>query len=80
MHKVRNYLNDTMCEQNIECGILETTDVLQGMENFVREKEIDVLAVTTRKRNFLEKLFKPSATKKFLFQTQIPLLVFHPKS
>jgi len=79
MRKVRNYLYDTMFKQNIECGILETLNVQQGLENFIEEKEIDVLAVTTHKRSFIDKLFKPSVTKKFLFQTRIPLLVFQAK-
>lgn len=79
MRKVRNYLIDSMPEPNIECGILETTDLQQGFENFIKEKEIDVLAVTTHKRNFIEKLYKPSIAKKFLFHSHIPLLVFQAK-
>jgi len=76
MKSIKNYLTDHMVELNVECGILETADIQQGMENFIQEKKIDVLAVTTHRRNFLEKLFKPSLTRKFLFQTRIPLLVF----
>jgi nucleotide-binding universal stress UspA family protein len=76
MKNIKTYLTDHMLELNIECGILETADVQEGIENFVEENEIDVLAVTTHRRNFLEKLFKPSLTRKFLFQTRIPLLVF----
>lgn len=79
MRKVRNYLLDTMLEPNIECGILETIDLQQGFENFIREHKIDVLAVNTRKRNFIEKLYKPSVAKKFLFHSNIPLLVFQAK-
>ena len=79
MRKVRNYLLDTMLEPNIECGILETMDMQQGFENFIKENNIDMLAVTTRKRNFLEKLYKPSVAKKFLFHSSIPLLVFQAR-
>ncbi len=76
MKNIKKYLTDHMLELNVECGILETADVKAGIENFIQEKKIDVLAVTTHRRNFLEKLFKPSMTRKFLFQTRIPLLVF----
>ncbi len=77
MKRMRTYLFDTMDEYNIECGLLETMDIQQGLEDFIEERDIDVLAVTKQKRNFFVRLFKPSMTKKFLFQTQIPLLVFH---
>ena len=77
MKRMRTYLFDTMDEYNIECGLLETMDIQQGLEDFIEERNIDVLAVTKQKRNFFVRLFKPSMTKKFLFQTQIPLLVFH---
>ena len=76
MKNIKALLTDQIMELNIECGILETADIQQGIENFIREKKIDVLAVTTHRRNFLVKLFKPSLTRKFLFQTHIPLLVF----
>lgn len=79
MKRVRNYLVDTMLEPNIECGILGTTDMQQGFENFIKEKNIDILAVNTHKRSFIEKLYKPSVAKKFLFHSNIPLLVFQAK-
>lgn len=79
MKRIRNYLFESMDNYNIECGLLETMDIQQGLEDFIDERNIDVLAVTMRKRNFFTRLFKPSMTKKFLFQTHIPLLVFQTK-
>lgn len=79
MKRIRNYLFESMDNYDIECGLLETMDIQQGLEDFIEERKIDVLAVTTRKRNFFVRLFKPSMTKKFLFQTHIPLLVFQTK-
>ncbi len=79
MKKIKNYLFETIDSHKIECGILNTYDIQQGIEMFVEEKEIDILAVTTHKRSFIQRLFEPSITKKFLFQTQIPLLVFHAR-
>lgn len=79
LRKIRNYLFDSMDEYNIECGLLETMDVQQGLEDFIDEQNIDVLAVTTHQRNFITRLFTRSMTRKFLFHTRIPLLVFHSK-
>jgi nucleotide-binding universal stress UspA family protein len=80
LRNIRRYLFDTMDEYNIECGLLETMDVQQGLEDFIDEQDIDVLAVTTHKRNFLQRIFKRSMTKKFLFHARIPLLVFQARA
>jgi len=79
MRKIKDYLFDTIDNYQIECGILNTYDLQQGIEGFITDKEIDVLAVTSQKKNFFQRLFDPSITRKFLFQTHIPLLVFHAR-
>ena len=50
----------------------------RGIENFITEKEIDIIAVTSHKRNIITSLFKPSLTKELLFSLEIPMLIFHP--
>ena len=77
LRKIRTYIFDTLDTYNVECGLLETVDVQQGLEDFIDEQNIDVLAMTTRKRSFITRLFTRSMTRKFLFHSRIPLLVFH---
>lgn len=79
MLELRKYLFDVLGEVNIECGLLESDDMQLGIEKFIKSRNIDVLALTTHKRNLLQRLFKPSITKKFLFQSNIPLLVFQAR-
>jgi len=50
---------------------------LIGLETYIRENKIDALAVTTHKRNLLEKIFMPSMSRKIYSETGKPLLVFH---
>jgi nucleotide-binding universal stress UspA family protein len=76
LRNMRRYLYDSMDEYKIECGLLETMDAQQGLEDFIEEQEIDVLAVTTQKRNFITRIFRRSMTRKFLFHAHIPLLIF----
>lgn len=76
LRKIRTYLFDSMGTYNIECGLLETMDVQQGFEDFINEQDIDVVAVTTHKRNFITRIFNRSITRKFLFHGHIPLLIF----
>jgi len=52
-------------------------NILNGIETYIRENNIDALAVTTHKRNLLEKMFIPSVSRKIYSETGKPLLVFH---
>lgn len=76
MKKMREYFNDHYSGCNIECGLIENSDSLEGIETFIDEKKIDVIALISRRRNLITQLFKPSLTRKLLFQSDIPILVF----
>lgn len=64
-------------DYDIECRIIEEKDFLRGIQNFIREKKIDIISLVTHKRNLLSKLLNPSMARKVLFHTNIPFLVFH---
>ncbi len=80
MREMREHFNKEYGEYDIECGLIESEDVLQGIEEFIREKNIDVIAIGARKRNLLSQLFKSSLTRKILFRTEIPLFVFREEA
>ena len=80
MHKVKAFVLDTLGVKKLECGLLECLDPQLGLEDFIKEKEIDLVAMTTRHRSLISRFYTPSVTQKFLFQTAIPLLVFHALS
>lgn len=50
-------------------------DILKEIDNFVRKSKIDILALTTAKRNIFARMFNPSMSRKMLFHTDTPLLV-----
>lgn len=77
MKKMRQFFNECFSEFDIECGIIETPDLLSGIESFIDERKIDVISLITRKRNLLTHLLAPSLTRKLLFQSDIPILIFN---
>ena len=77
MRKMRKFIIEDLGMENLECGLLECMDFQLCIEDFVQERSVDVIAMTTHHRNLLTKLYHPSLTRKILFQTEIPLLVFH---
>ncbi len=52
----------------------------RGIENYIIDNKIDVIAVTSHKRNIITSLFRPSLTKELLFRLDIPMLIFHPEN
>ncbi len=77
LHKVRKFLVETLGVENLECGLLECLDPQLGLEDFIKEKKIDLVALTTHHRTLISRFYDPGIARKFLFQTSIPLLVFH---
>lgn len=52
----------------------DTNDVTGGLDNFVKEHKAEVLAVISRKHNFIERLFWRSVTRRLALHTTSPLL------
>ena len=61
----------------MDFDLIVNKNLAKGIENYIVEKEIDILAVTSHKRNLLTALFLPSLTKELLFKLKIPMLIFH---
>lgn len=57
--------------------IVNSTDVVSGLDRFIEEKDMHILALFIPKRRLWERLFHQSLTKKMTFHAQVPLLVFH---
>ena len=77
MESLKAHFQNEFDEYNLTCDIMYHKDVFQGLEDYIDEKDIDMIALTTHKRGIIEKLFNPSLARRMLFHTNIPLLVFH---
>ncbi|MFN8256634.1 MAG: universal stress protein [Bacteroidales bacterium] len=61
------------------CEIIEDVNVTDALERFIDDQAIDIIAMTTHKRNFFSQLIHPSFTRKMFFKSKIPMLVFHAR-
>jgi nucleotide-binding universal stress UspA family protein len=59
-----------------EFAILHHPSAMEGLEAYLKEKDIDVLSLFIPRRRIWERLFHTSFSKKMIFHTQIPLLSF----
>jgi nucleotide-binding universal stress UspA family protein len=64
-------------ELGMDFDMIQSKDLMEGMEKYIKEKSIDIISLTTHKRNLITALFRPSVAKELLFQIKVPLLVFH---
>lgn len=63
---------------NIQFYTLNGADVLEGLEKFVQEKKVGLLAMMTHDRlTIFDRLLGPDIPRKMAFQTDIPLLILH---
>ncbi len=60
-----------------ECKLILGNEVLESLENFIRNEKVDIISLTTHKKNMITRLFNPSLAKRMVFHTKTPLLVFH---
>lgn len=60
--------------------VLPHDDNEKGINLFVKSMNCDMIALATRKRNFMERLISSSLTKEIVQQAAIPVLAFHVDS
>ncbi|MEP6646646.1 MAG: universal stress protein [Saprospiraceae bacterium] len=60
--------------------LVNHTDVNEGLETFVSDNKIDLLALLSHKRTWFEDLFSKTRAKKISFHQSIPLLVYQSES
>lgn len=74
---VNEYFKKQYPEAHITHTVLADGDLLLAIEKFVRDEHIDVIALSTYRRNILARMFNPSVARKMLFHTDTPLLAIN---
>ncbi|MDR2913549.1 MAG: universal stress protein [Tannerella sp.] len=71
----REYLNKHYPDINIDFTVLDSGELLDAVEKFVQEKQIDIITLTTYRRSMITRIFNPSIARRMLFHTNTALLV-----
>ncbi|MEM6628621.1 MAG: universal stress protein [Bacteroidota bacterium] len=75
----KELIEEGLAYKNIEFELIKHYDVQEGLRDYIRFNKINLLSMTMKKRNMLERLLKRSDTKEMSYQTEIPLLAFHER-
>ncbi|MBK8493028.1 MAG: universal stress protein [Saprospirales bacterium] len=78
----KQYIQDVEMEKDYpynftDFSIVHNSSVQEGLEEYLKQRNIDWLALFIPHRRLWERLFHSSFTKKMAFHTNIPLLIFH---
>lgn len=76
MENLRDYFRKVHRGIEVECHLLEGEDNIKEVEAFVEKYGIDLFSLVNRKRGLLARLFNPGLTRKLIYQSTIPLLIF----
>lgn len=76
---VQEYFQKQYPEAEITYSVLNDGDLLTAIDCFVREQKIDLIAISTQRRNIVARLFNPGIACKMLFHSDTPLLVLRGK-
>ncbi len=77
MEKFRDYCDATYRNHQMSFSYEQSEQLMPSLEKYVAENKTDLIAMTRRKRNMIAQLFSPEITRRILFYTDVPLLVFH---
>lgn len=77
LERFKEYCETTYRNHRILFHMLAGKDFVKSMEDYARENQIDIIAMTRKKRSLLNRWFNKGITRRLLFHTDLPLLVFH---
>lgn len=72
---IQTYFTKKYPNIEIDYKLISGEDYLNVLDKFVDEASVDIIALTTAKRNIFTRIFRPSVSRKMLFHSDIPLFV-----
>lgn len=76
MENLKDYFKKVHKGLKVECHFIEGENIIQKVDDFAAAHQIDLFALTNRKRGLISRLFYPGITKKLIHQSRVPLLIF----
>ena len=58
-----------------EYDVVMNDNLLKGLDQYIKDNQIDIITLTSYKRNIFARLFNPSIARKMIFHSDTPLLV-----
>jgi len=76
LEEISNNFGKKYPQVNVTYKLINSLDVTLSLDNFIEEEKVNVISLTTRKRNIFGRIFAPSISRKIILQNNIALFVF----
>lgn len=74
---LKSYFKRQYPEMESAYVLMNGKHVVENINDFIKDRQIDVLTIASNKRNLVARLFNPSIAKRMVFHSDTPLLVIH---
>jgi len=74
---IKEYFRKQYPDIDIHYDVVMNNDFLNSLDSYIKANHIDILALTTYKRNIFARMFNPSIARKMIFHSDTPLLVIN---
>jgi nucleotide-binding universal stress UspA family protein len=77
---IKDYFLHQYPSLDIHYDVVKDDDLLKSLDKYINDNKIDIIALTSRKRNVFSRLFNPSIAQRMIFHSDTPLMVLNMKS
>lgn len=78
MENLKETIQGAFKNVSVNYDIVVSDDIVNGLEMYMRNHDIDAIALTSQEKGLLARFFTPSITKILLGRVNKPLLIFNP--
>ena len=79
-HQGEKWLEKFDALHGLSMEIMDRSDIMQGITEYLDLHKIDILSMVSHERNFFQELFNYSKAKTLSYHTKVPILVFPAKT
>ena len=74
---IKEYFQKQYPQLDIYYDVVKNDDFLNSLDNYIKTNQIDIITLTSYKRNIFSRLFNPGIARKMIFHSDTPLLVIY---
>lgn len=74
---IKEYFHKQYPNLDIHYDVVQNDNLLKGLDQYIKDNHIDIITLTSYKRNIFARLFNPSIARKMIFHSDTPLLVIN---
>ena len=74
---IKEYLQKQYPQLEIHYDVVKNDDFLNSLDEYIKTNHIDIITLTSYKRNIFSRLFNPGIARKMIFHSDTPLLVIY---